>query len=76
MLYRVKVIKFPCICIVEGQPYNVQIATFKISYVFDQFIQYSEGLMKTFTSIDALKFRLLWATYQYVYKNIRVTKGP
>jgi len=27
--------------------------------------------MKT-ASIDALKFRLLWATYQYVHGNIKV----
>jgi len=40
--------------------------------VFDQSIQNLQEFMKIVTFVDALKLRLLWATYQYVHENIRV----
>jgi len=50
-----------------------QIANFLSPYVFDPCIQNLERLMKIATFIDALKFRLLWATYYYyMHENIRV----
>jgi len=41
-------------------------------HVFDQSIQYLKRLIKIVASIDALKFRLLWAKYRYVHENISV----
>jgi len=76
-----KFVIFPCICIVEGQPWpstieinvwiNCNFLKFLSLYVFGQYIQYLKGLIKIVVSIDALKFRLLWAKYQYVHEDIR-----